>query len=259
MATAVTGAADNKQEEGVPPVAGEQSLYHAAVAELVATLLFVYVTVGTVIGHKRQLQDVGALGVAWSFGGTIFVLVYISGGHLNPAITFGRLLARQVSPVKAALFVAAQCVGAVCGAALVRAVHGSHDYDRYGGGANVLSAGYSKAAGFAAEAAGTFVLVCTVLATDGPGSNQQLGPLAIGFAVFVVHLATIPITGTGINPARSLGPAVVVHHRAVWKDQWIFWAGPLVGAAIAVWKDQWRFRGAFAARAFDSRARRAGP
>ncbi|GJN40393.1 hypothetical protein PR202_gb29600 [Eleusine coracana subsp. coracana] len=113
---------------------GKWSLYRAVIAEFVATLLFVYVTVGTVIGHKRDESaaacgGVGVLGIAWSFGGMIFVLVYctagISGGHINPAVTFGLLLARKVSLVRAVLYVVAQCLGAICGAGLVKAFHGA--------------------------------------------------------------------------------------------------------------------------------------
>ncbi|KAF2914066.1 hypothetical protein DAI22_10g134500 [Oryza sativa Japonica Group] len=221
------------------------SLYRAAIAEFVATLLFLYVTVATVIGHKRRQDEggdgeacggVGLLGVAWAFGGTIFLLCTagVSGGHVNPAVTLGLLVARKVTLLRAALYVAAQCLGA----GLVRALNSAH-FARHGGGANVVGDGYSKGAGLAAEVAGTFVLVYTVFsATDAKRSARDshipvLAPLPIGFAVFVVHLATIPITGTGINPARSFGAAVVYNQPNAWHDQWIFWVGPLVGSAIA--------------------------
>nr|CAB3494396.1 unnamed protein product [Digitaria exilis] len=249
------------------------SLYRAAIAEFVATLLFLYVTVATVIGHKLQSESdasgcggvgvlgiawafggmiflllqsesdasgcggVGVLGIAWAFGGMIFLLVYctagISGGHINPAVTFALLLARKVSLPRAALYVAAQCLGAV-------AIHSpGNSFARLGGGANVVGDGYGRGTGLAAEVVGTFVLVYTVFsATDAKRNARDshipvLAPLPIGFAVFVVHLATIPITGTGINPARSFGAAVVYSQARAWHDQWIFWVGPLVGAAMA--------------------------
>jgi aquaporin PIP len=245
---------------------GKWSLYRAIIAEFVATLLFVYVALATVIGHKRQDEaqpcgGVGVLGIAWSFGGMIFVLVYctagVSGGHVNPAVTFGLLLARKVSLVRAVLYVVAQCLGAICGAGLVRAFHGSANYMRYGGGANELSAGYSKGAGLAAEIVGTFVLVYTVFSATDPKRKVRdthvpvLAPLPIGFAVFMVHLATIPVTGTGINPARSLGPAVLYNQRKAWEDHWIFWVGPLIGAAAAMVYHQLVLR-AGAAKAFAS-------
>ncbi|KAJ6797685.1 putative aquaporin PIP2-6 [Iris pallida] len=100
------------------------SLYRALIAEFIATLLFLYVTVATVIGYKHQSADdacggVGLLGIAWAFGGMIFVLVYctagISGGHINPAVTFGLFLARKVSLARAVLYMVAQCLGPYAG------------------------------------------------------------------------------------------------------------------------------------------------
>lgn len=232
---------------------GKWSLYRAVIAEFVATLLFLYVTVATVIGYKHQsdatvnttdaaCSGVGILGIAWAFGGMIFILVYctagISGGHINPAVTFGLFLARKVSLVRALLYIIAQCLGAICGCGLVKAFQKSY-YQRYGGGANTLSSGYSKGTGLGAEIIGTFVLCYTVFSATDPKRNARdshipvLAPLPIGFAVFMVHLATIPITGTGINPARSFGAAVMYGSEKAWDDQWIFWVGPFIGAAIA--------------------------
>ncbi|KAF5471804.1 hypothetical protein F2P56_008571 [Juglans regia] len=245
------------------------SFYRAIIAEFIATLLFLYITVLTVIGYKSQTDKtkggedcggVGILGIAWSFGGMIFVLVYctagISGGHINPAVTFGLFLARKVSLVRAILYMAAQCLGAICGCGLVKAFQKAY-YSRYGGGANELAAGYSKGTGLAAEIIGTFVLVYTVFSATDPKRNARdshvpvLAPLPIGFAVFMVHLATIPITGTGINPARSFGAAVIYGKDKAWDDQWIFWVGPFIGAAIAAFYHQYILRAA-AAKALGS-------
>lgn len=219
------------------------SFYRALIAEFIATLLFLYITVLTVIGYKSQTAGgdpcggVGILGIAWSFGGMIFILVYctagISGGHINPAVTFGLFLARKVSLIRAILYMVAQCLGAICGVGLVKAFQSAY-YDRYGGGANELSTGYSKGTGLGAEIIGTFVLVYTVFSATDPKRSARdshvpvLAPLPIGFAVFMVHLATIPITGTGINPARSLGAAVIYNNEKAWDDQWIFWVGCLI-------------------------------
>ncbi|EMS60960.1 Aquaporin PIP2-4 [Triticum urartu] len=177
---------------------GKWSLYRAVIAEFVATLLFLYITVSTVIGYKHQ-TDASASGPDAACGG---------------------------------------CLGAVCGVGLVKGFQ-SGLYARHGGGANEVGAGYSVGTGLAAEIVGTFVLVYTVFsATDSKRNARDshvpvLAPLPIGFAVFMVHLATIPITGTGINPARSLGAAVIYNGDKAWSDQWIFWVGPFIGAAIA--------------------------
>ncbi|KAJ6755942.1 PLASMAMEMBRANE INTRINSIC PROTEIN 25 [Salix purpurea] len=238
------------------------SFYRAIIAEFVATLLFLYITVLTVIGYKSQTDvsqngdacgGVGILGIAWAFGGMIFILVYctagISGGHINPAVTFGLFLARKVSLVRAILYMVAQCLGAICGCGLVKAFQKSY-YTNYGGGANGLAVGYSKGTGLGAEIIGTFVLVYTVFSATDPKRNARdshvpvLAPLPIGFAVFMVHLATIPITGTGINPARSFGAAVIYSSEKAWDDHWIFWVGPFIGAAIAALYHQYILRAA---------------
>ncbi|MCH1921706.1 aquaporin, partial [Shewanella sp. A3A] len=154
---------------------------------------------------------------------------------------------RKVSLIRAVLYIIAQCLGAICGVGLVMGFQSSY-YARYGGGANELSDGYSKGTGLGAEIIGTFVLVYTVFSATDPKRNARdshipvLAPLPIGFAVFMVHLATIPITGTGINPARSLGTAVIYNKDKAWDDQWIFWVGPLIGAAIAAAYHQYVLR-----------------
>ncbi|ESW34741.1 hypothetical protein PHAVU_001G177000 [Phaseolus vulgaris] len=242
------------------------SFYRALIAEFVATLLFLYITILTVIGYNHQInagdscEGVGILGIAWAFGGMIFVLVYctagISGGHINPAVTFGLFLARKVSLVRAIAYIVAQCLGAISGVGLVKAFQKSY-YNRYNGGVNLLSDGYSKGAGLGAEIIGTFVLVYTVFSATDPKRKARdshvpvLAPLPIGFAVFMVHLATIPVTGTGINPARSLGPAVIFNNQKAWDDQWMFWVGPFVGAGIAAVYHQYVLR-AQAAKALGS-------
>ncbi|KAJ0089388.1 hypothetical protein Patl1_32088 [Pistacia atlantica] len=187
------------------------SFYRAIIAEFIATLLFLYITVLTVISDRsqtdpnlnlgaNQCSGVGVLGIAWAFGGMIFILVYstagISGGHINPAVTFGLFLARKVRLT----------------------MRGT------AGGANEVAYGYSVGTGLSAEIVGTFILVYIVLAATDPKRNARdshvpvLAPLPIGFAVFSVHLATLPLTGTGINPARSLGAAVVYNRKKAWHD-----------------------------------------
>ncbi|TVU03534.1 hypothetical protein EJB05_50930, partial [Eragrostis curvula] len=234
---------------------GKWSLYRALIAEFMATLIFLYVSVATVIGYKSQstgqaCTGVGFLGVAWAFGATIFVLVYCiggvsgtsicvsAGGHINPAVTFGLFIGRKLSLVRTVLYIVAQCLGAICGAGIVKGIM-KHPYNSLGGGANTVAEGYSIGGALAAEIVGTFILVHTVFSATDPKRTARdsfipvLVPLPIGFAVFIVHLATIPITGTGINPARSLGAAVLYNQHEAWKDHWIFWVGPLIGAFVA--------------------------
>ncbi|GMP85053.1 hypothetical protein CsSME_00038365 [Camellia sinensis var. sinensis] len=238
------GEYTTKDYQDPPPA----PLIDATIAEFIATLLFLYITVLTVIGYKSQVDPikttdvcggVGILSIAWAFGGMIFVLIYcttgISGGHINPAVTFGLFLARKVSLVRAILYIVAQCLGAICGCGLVKVFQKAY-YVEYGGGANELSSGYSTDTGLTAEIIGTFALVYTVFSATDPKRNAcdchvpVLAPLPIGFVMFMVHFATNPITGTGINPARSFGAT------------WIFWIGPFIRAAITAFYHQYTLR-----------------
>ncbi|XVE92950.1 hypothetical protein REPUB_Repub01dG0148200 [Reevesia pubescens] len=115
-----------------------------------ATPLFLYVTIATVIGHEKQhdaCDGVGLLGIAWAFGGMIFILVYytagISGGHNNPAVTFGLFLARKVSLITAVAYMVAQCLGTICGVGLVKAFI-KNEYNSPDGGANTVASGYNE-------------------------------------------------------------------------------------------------------------------
>ncbi|XP_051132707.1 aquaporin PIP2-7-like [Andrographis paniculata] len=244
-------AAPHKDYEDPPPAPlfdldeiKQWSFYRALIAEFIATLLFLYVSVAAVIGHKKlnaaDLCDgIGILGIAWTFGGMIFILVYctagISGGHINPAVTLGLFLGRKVSLIRAVAYIIFQSLGGICGVGLVKAFMKTY-YNRYGGGVNVVAPGYNNGTALAAEIIGTFVLVYTVFSATDPKRSARdshvpvLAPLPIGFAVFMVHLATIPITGTGINPARSFGAAVIYNNHKAWDDHWIFWVGPALGA-----------------------------
>ncbi|XP_071729086.1 probable aquaporin PIP2-8 [Rutidosis leptorrhynchoides] len=254
-----------KEYHDPPPVAfidlkelTKWSFYRAVIAEFVATLLFLYIIVSTITGYKSQMYEdydpcggVGLLGIAWACGGMIFILVYctagISGGHINPAVTFGLFLARKVSLPRAIMYTVAQCLRAICGVALVKAIYKTN-YTNFGGGVNELASGYTNSTGLSVEIVGTFVLVYTVFSATDPKRSARdshvpvLAPLPIGFAVFIVHLATIHITGTGINPARSLGAAVIYNKKIAWEDQWIFWVGPLLGAGLAAFYHQFILR-----------------
>jgi aquaporin PIP len=251
IGTAAQGADDKDYKEPPPAPLFEASeltswsFYRAGIAEFLATFLFLYISILTVMGvnnSSSKCGTVGIQGIAWSFGGMIFVLVYctagISGGHINPAVTFGLFLARKLSLTRAVFYMVMQCLGAICGAGVVKGFQTTL-YMGKGGGANSVAPGYTKGDGLGAEIVGTFVLVYTVFsATDAKRSARDshvpiLAPLPIGFAVFLVHLATIPITGTGINPARSLGAAIIYNKKQSWDDHWIFWVGPFIGAALA--------------------------
>ncbi|KAK3408958.1 hypothetical protein EUGRSUZ_J01087 [Eucalyptus grandis] len=194
-----------------PVELGKWSFYRALIAEFIATLLFLYITVLTVIGYKSQTDDkkpgtdacggVGILGIAWAFGGMIFVLVYctagISGGHINPAVTFGLFLARKVSLVRAIMYMVAQCLGAICGVGLVKLFQKSY-YEQYGGGANMLAEGYKTRVGLGAEIIGTFVLVYTVFSATDPKRSARDSHVPVMDDIRYTHVSLIFLSRVGV-------------------------------------------------------------
>ncbi|CAA6674594.1 unnamed protein product [Spirodela intermedia] len=208
-----------------------------------ATLLFLYVAVATVIGQLKQenkCDGVGTLGIAWAFGGMIFVLVY------SLHISNSNLWNRKLSLVRAVSYAVAQCLGAVCGAGLAKSIM-KRPYNSLGGDANLVQPGYSTGAALGAEIVGTFLLVYTVFSATDPSARPET-PMVRRLLSASGHY---PITGTGINPARSFGTAVIYNQKAAWDDQWIFWIGPLTGAAIAAGYHQYVLR-ALAMKALSS-------
>jgi aquaporin PIP len=221
----------------------------ASVAELVATMLFVMVAVGAV---AVAAAGGSVVGIALAFGFTIALLVAgiggISGGHINPAVTFAMIITGQMSVTRGIMYIVAQLIGACLGALLLRAfIVDALLAAIPGGGGNALNpldpdAVVVKEAwqGMFLEAMGTFVLVWTVfaVAVNPRLSSGNTAPLYIGLAVVVVHLFLVPLTGTGINPARTFGPALFLPATAEgvpgrWDDAWIYYVGPLLGAAAA--------------------------
>ncbi|XP_068651612.1 aquaporin PIP1-3-like [Aristolochia californica] len=124
----------------------------------------------------NKCASVGIQGIAWAFGGMFFALVYctagISGGHINPAVTFGLFLARKLSLTRALYYIVLQCLGAICGAGVVKGF-GKSPYEVSGGGANVVAHGYTKGDGLGAEIVGTFVLVYTVFSATDAKRNAR--------------------------------------------------------------------------------------
>ncbi|KAJ7542153.1 hypothetical protein O6H91_10G092200 [Diphasiastrum complanatum] len=173
------------------------SFYRAVIAEFTATFLFLYITILTVIGASKNAGNcggVGTLGIAWAFGGMIFVLVYctagISGGHINPAVTFGLFLARKVSLPRALFYIIAQTLGAISGAGMAKGFQKAF-YDQLGGGANFVHHGYTKGTGLGAEIIGTFVLVYTVFSATDPKRVARDSHVPVGSGSFANWICSI--------------------------------------------------------------------
>src|SRR5881409_144469 len=214
-----------------------QRTWRAVFAEFIATLLFVFIGSGAVVGvvgvlGRPPTEDIGALvAIALAHGLAIAVLVAaiarISGGHINPAVTFAAVITGRMKAGPGVLYVAAQLAGAVVGA-LVLASSVAGNLGAHALNDNALTSDF---AGLLVEIILTFVLVFTVFAVAmDPRGPSNLAPIAIGLAVLVDHFVGVPLTGASMNPARSFGPALVSNS---WDDHWVYWIGPLTGGALA--------------------------
>uniref|UniRef100_A0A8C0RFD9 Aquaporin-1 n=1 Tax=Canis lupus familiaris TaxID=9615 RepID=A0A8C0RFD9_CANLF len=216
--------------------------WRAVVAEFLAMILFVFISIGSALGFNypvRNNQTAGAaqdnVKVSLAFGLSIATLAqsvgHISGAHLNPAVTLGLLLSCQISILRAVMYIIAQCVGAIVATAILSGITSSLPDNSLG--RNELAPGVNSGQGLGIEIIGTLQLVLCVLATTDRRRRDLggSGPLAIGLSVALGHLLAIDYTGCGINPARSFGSSVITHN---FKDHWIFWVGPFIGGALAV-------------------------
>ncbi|XP_067672685.1 aquaporin-8-like isoform X1 [Haliotis asinina] len=221
-----------------------QKILQPCMAEFLGVCLFVFIgcmSVQDPLGVNSKgnpaLTSTTAVAVGHGFMIALLVVAFgnISGAHLNPAVTFGILLSGAITPIMAFAYVIFQLLGALVGAALVRAVLPLAEYKMINGGAHILTA-VEPGQGIVCEILLTTVLVLTVLMSAVDDHNKSnLAPLAIGFAVTVCILAGINTTGASMNPARSFGPAVAltVYNPDVWNSHYVYWVGPLLGSVIA--------------------------
>jgi aquaporin TIP len=215
----------------LPPLA---ETWRRSFVELIGTFALVFVGAGTIMSVGPQ-GDAGTLEVALAHGLVIAVMVsavgHISGGHFNPAITFGFLLTRRISVLLGLAYWVAQLAGGVLAALLLRWIFPAANRDATNLGA---PARHTIALGPAlvVEALLTLFLVWVVFATtvDPRGTYTAIAGLAIGLTVVFDNLLGYPLTGAGINPARAFGPELV---SSTWTDAWIWYVGPLAGGAIA--------------------------
>ncbi len=186
---------------------------------------------------------IGFLGVALAFGLTVLTMVYalghISGGHFNPAVSLGlwsggRFATREILP-----YIVAQVLGAVAGAAVLYVIAtGQPGFDAVQSGfaangyAEHSPGGYSLAAAFVAEVVLTFAFLLVILGATDRRAPAGFAPLAIGLCLTLIHLVSIPVTNTSVNPARSTAPALFVGGWAL-GQLWLFWVAPFLGALAA--------------------------
>ncbi|WP_448624029.1 aquaporin [Geodermatophilus sp. URMC 64] len=217
------------------------TLVRSLIAEFVGTLLLVFLAVGAAVaGVTGDGLVSGVVGVALAFGLVLLALAYaigpISGCHINPAVTLGVLLSRGMTASEAGLYWIAQFAGGIAGAALLKLMtSGFGDVTDTTGalGSNDWGANISAAGAFLLEVLLTMVLVTVVLLVTGRSATPGFAGLAIGLTLTAVHLVGIPLDGTSVNPARSLGPALFAGGDPL-AHVWLFLLAPLVGAVVAV-------------------------
>lgn len=209
----------------------------AYLAEFISTLLFVFAGVGSAIAYGKLTTDAaldpaGLVAIAICHGFALFVAVAvganISGGHVNPAVTFGLALGGQITILSGIFYWIAQLVGSIVACFLLKFVTGGLAIPTHS-----VAAGVGVIEGLVMEIIITFALVYTVYATAADPKKGSLGtiaPIAIGLIVGANILAAGPFSGGSMNPARSFGPAVV---SGDFHDNWIYWVGPLVGGGLA--------------------------
>ena len=187
---------------------------------------------------------IGFAGVALAFGLTVLTMAYavghISGGHFNPAVTVGLWAAKRFPAKEVLPYVVVQVVAAIAAAGLLlvvaKGIPGGYDAGTKGLAANgygkLSPGGYKLSSALIIELLMTFGFLFVILGATARKAHAVSGPMAIGFALVLIHLISIPVTNTSVNPARSTGPALFAGGDYI-PQLWLFWVAPIVGAAIA--------------------------
>ena len=215
-------------------------------AEMLGTMVLVLMGCGAAVSLGCTSNDPAlastVVGTSLAFGLAVVAMAYTIGGtsgcHINPAITLGCLLSGRISGKDAGMYMVFQTIGAIIGAAVLYIVTTTSGDAVVGTGANACQEGVSVMGGLVAEIVFTAIFVFVVLGTtDAKKGAGNYAGLAIGLSLVLVHLVCIRYTGTSVNPARSIGPALFEGGMAL-EQLWVFIVGPFVGAAVAagIWK-----------------------
>lgn len=219
------------------------------VAEFIGTLWLVLGGCGAaVLAAKFPEVGIHLVGVSLAFGLSVLTMAYaighISGCHLNPAVTLGLVAAGRFSAASAPGYIAAQVLGAVAGATLLFLIaSGAPGFSLAGGlaanGYGAASPGqYGLLSGFLTEFVMTFFFLIIILGATSARAPSGFAPIAIGLGLTLIHLISIPVTNTSVNPARSTGPALFSGGTAI-LQLWMFWLAPIAGAMVAGLLHRW--------------------
>jgi aquaporin Z len=211
-------------------------MMHKYIAEFIGTFTLVFFGCATVIFMR---DEVGLLGVAFAFGLSVVAMAYsignISGAHLNPAVSLGVLVAGRMSVTDFVGYVAAQCIGGIAAAGVLYLIAvgkvGGYDVAASGFAQNGWGQ-YGVVSAFLFEAAATFLFLTVILGATQNGANAAYAGLVIGLTLVAIHLAGIAVSGSSVNPARSLGPALFAGPQAL-SQVWLYFVAPCLGATMA--------------------------
>jgi aquaporin Z len=218
------------------------ALSNRLAAEFIGTFWLVLGGCGSaVLAAAFPNVGIGLLGVSFAFGLTVltmaFAIGHISGCHLNPAVSVGLAVGGRFKTSDLLPYIVAQVLGAIVAAGMLYFIaSGKAGFDLSGGLASNgygehSPGGYSLAAGLVSEVIMTFMFLIIILGATDERAPKGLAPIAIGLGLTLIHLISIPVTNTSVNPARSTGPAVFVGGWAL-GQLWLFWIAPIIGAAL---------------------------
>ena len=218
------------------------------VAEFFGTFWLVFGGCGSaVLAAGFPSLGIGFLGVSFAFGLTVLTMAYavghVSGGHFNPAVTLGLWAAGRCANHHVVPYIVAQVIAAIVAAAVLWVIASSHPGWVAGGfasnGYGDLSPGKFGLGGcFLMEVVMTFFFLFIIVGTTSKGAAVGFAGLPIGLALTLIHLVSIPVTNTSVNPARSTGPAIFAGGEYL-GQLWLFWVAPILGALIAGWLTRW--------------------
>ncbi len=228
----------------------DSDMSRRVVAEFFGTFWLTFGGCGAaVLAAGFPALGIGFLGVSFAFGLTVLTMAYavghISGGHFNPAVTIGLWAGGRCANKHVIPYVVAQVVGAILAAAVLYVIaSGKSDWVVGGFASNgygALSPGkYSLAACFVTEILATFFFLFIIIGTTSKGAATGFAGIPIGLALTLIHLVTIPVTNTSVNPARSTGPALFAGGPYI-GQLWLFWLAPIAGALIAGFLTRWMY------------------
>jgi aquaporin Z len=218
-------------------------------AEFLGTFWLVLGGCGSaVLAAKFPQVGIGLVGVSFAFGLTVLTMAFavgqISGGHFNPAVTVGLWAGGRVPGTYVVPYIIAQVIGAIAAAWILVVIASGNGSDPLAGGlasngyAGHSPGGYTLEASALTEVVMTFFFLIVILGSTHRNAPTGFAPIPIGLALTLIHLVSIPITNTSVNPARSTGPAIMVGGWAL-SQLWLFWVAPIFGATIAGFVYRW--------------------